>query len=99
MLQQKFEYNPITLYRINNYNQIEAYYLPYRVAFFNFLNEILNVNEEVEDDLNLPIDLLTYDKLDNSTRVFPEMTSLQKTAFFLQINGLRSLRKRSEEAT
>ncbi len=50
----KFEYLDIPLFRLDGSNKINNFTLPYRVAFFTFLNSILNLNGTERYQLTLP---------------------------------------------
>ncbi len=50
----EFEYNDVSLYRLDGRNMISNFTLPYRAAFYTFLNSILNLNGTDKWQLTLP---------------------------------------------
>ncbi|TNV87853.1 hypothetical protein FGO68_gene5771 [Halteria grandinella] len=95
-----FEYEKIKLFRLDENNQVTEFEQPFRVAFQIFLNQIQALNETDRSTLTLPNDLLEKPPINNYQLAFKQVTTYeQKAAYFLIINGLRSLRTKSAEAT
>jgi hypothetical protein len=98
-LQSAFEYENIDLYRLDEQNYVTKYQQPYRVAFFQFLNFIQQLNQtKFPDGLYLPDSLIYLSPSENRTLHIGNTTYSQKSVYFLITNGLRSLRTRSIDA-
>jgi hypothetical protein len=81
-------------------NKMTTFELPFRVAMFNYLTDILSITDKIPLDVMAQSDKLYFhEPIDNSTTTFPETSPMQKLTFFLGTNGLRALRKRTREAT
>lgn len=63
-----------------------------------FLNNILMLNATEEEDIQLPKDLITYDIDGNFRKKYANISYLEKQAYFMYTNGLRSLRTRTYES-
>jgi hypothetical protein len=49
--QSAFELEPVELYRISNDYKVDTYEIPYRIALNTFLNNILILDTEHEEDI------------------------------------------------
>jgi hypothetical protein len=100
-MQSEYEYEPVTLYRINEENRLITYTQPFRVAMVQYLNQIAMFNESgiTDSDLMLPTVFLRVDPTIYNGSAYEETSLTQKSEFFLITNGLRDLRVKSLNAT
>lgn len=97
--QKEFEYQFIDVMELDEVNHIISIKQAYRQALNGYLNDVLMLNTTDSTLLYFPDDLILTAPKPSDTRTFNRTTLVQKQAYKIMVNGVRSLRVFTDKAT